>query len=185
MLLGTGSQLHQLPQGIFVTSFLTTPFYKSVTSLHTGGNILDLILTNSDDYVRNLAIHSSGHLVISDHFTLTFHLSTPLPSYSRYMPKYVYDYPKSKLRIFVIKFNLQNHSMSLDLFQTLLVIVTQRSTTTYGHFPTAAPLLPLSSSTQLVLLQTWKRQTCLTHSFTQCTNLASAIPLFHPVLSPP
>ena len=44
--------------------------------------------------------------------------------------------------------------MSLDLLQTLLVTVTQRSTTTYGHFPTAAPFLPLSFSTQLVLLQT-------------------------------
>ena len=62
---------------------------------HTGGNILDLIITNSDDCVRNLTIHSSGHLVISDHFTLTFHLSTTLPSYARYMPKYVYDYPKA------------------------------------------------------------------------------------------
>ena len=38
--------------------------------------------------------------------------------------------------------------MSLDLLQTLLVTATQRSTTTYGHFPTAAPFLPLSSSTQ-------------------------------------
>ena len=52
----------------------------------------------------------------------------------------------------------------------------------HGHFSTAAPFLPLSFSTQLMLLQTQKRQTCLTHSSTQCTNLASAIPLFYPPL---
>ena len=62
---------------------------------HTGGNILDLIITNSDDCVRNLAIHSSGHLVISDHFTLTFQLSTPQPSYSCYVPMLNYDYPEA------------------------------------------------------------------------------------------
>ena len=71
MLFGTASgQLHQVL--LFVTSFLTMPFYKSTTSLHT----LDLIITNSDNCVRNLTIHSSDHMVISNHFILTFYLST-------------------------------------------------------------------------------------------------------------
>ena len=82
---------------------------------HTGGNILDLIITNSDDCVRNLTIHSSGHLVISHHFTLTFHLSTPLPSYSRYIPKYVYDYPKADYN------RLCSYLLDLDFSPCLLL----------------------------------------------------------------
>ena len=62
---------------------------------HTGGNILDLIITNSENSVNNLTIHSSGHLVLSDHFTLTFSLSSTVPSSPHSICKYVYDYPKA------------------------------------------------------------------------------------------
>ena len=50
-------------------------------------------LTDSENSVSNLTIHSSDHLVLSDHFTLTFSLTSTLPS-SRF--KYVYDYPKAE-----------------------------------------------------------------------------------------
>ena len=49
------------------------------TSTHSKSNIFDLIITNSEDSVRDLTIHSCGHLIISDHFTLIFRLSASVP----------------------------------------------------------------------------------------------------------
>lgn len=84
---------------------------------NTGSNIRDLIITNSDNCVSNLTVHSSGHLITSDHFTLTFYLSTSLPSYSRYVPKYAYDYSKAdynRLCSYLLDFNFSPCLLSQD-----------------------------------------------------------------------
>ena len=88
------------------------------TSTHSKGNILDLIITNSEDSIRDLVIHSCGHRIISDHFTFTFRLSASAPSSSRSSPIYVYDYPKAdynSLCSFLIDFDFTSCLLSHDV----------------------------------------------------------------------
>ena len=88
------------------------------TSTHSKGNILDLIITNSEYSVRDLTVHSCGHLIISDHFTLTFRLSASVPSSSCSPPIYVYDYPKAdynSLCSFLLDFDFTSCLLSHDV----------------------------------------------------------------------
>ena len=62
---------------------------------HIGGNILDLIITNSDELVHNVVVNPHNTIIFSDHFIITFHicLSTlPVPPKATY---YSYDYSKA------------------------------------------------------------------------------------------
>jgi len=44
---------------------------------HICGNILNFILTNCDDHINSLSVHShNSHLITSDHYLISFDLST-------------------------------------------------------------------------------------------------------------
>ena len=206
------------------------------TSTHSKGNILDLIITNSEDSVRDLTIHSlwpsdyfwplhshlpfvslgtifllllsniclwlpQGWLQQSLLFSSWFRLHhmpfitwcwfgmernqvghlwrnelvhsqgqiapSSIPSansdiYPNASIPFARKYPKnqhptyetnlsSKLQPLVIKSNLPNHSMSLNLLQTVPVTVIQKSTIIFAHFLITALFHPLFFSTRLVL----------------------------------
>ena len=64
---------------------------------HIRGNILDLVLTNSDDRVINTSVIPNQHLMQSDHFNITFQITRstlPQPSPTTNQ-KYVFDFPKA------------------------------------------------------------------------------------------
>ena len=63
---------------------------------HIKGNILDIVLTNCDNYINNLTIHPHQGLSIqSDHFILSFSIAKSRPSPNLISPRYVYDYSKA------------------------------------------------------------------------------------------
>jgi hypothetical protein len=62
---------------------------------HAKGNILDLILSNTDELVTNLTVSSNNNWLSSDHFVITFSLAQQLPRNSPTIHKYVYDFPKA------------------------------------------------------------------------------------------
>ena len=64
---------------------------------HIRGNILDLVLTNSDDRVTNISVTPHQHLIKSDHFIITFQLTHSAPSQPppTSNQKYVFDFPKA------------------------------------------------------------------------------------------
>ena len=63
---------------------------------HIQGNILDLVLSNSNDCVTNLAVAPNKWLT-TDHFEVTFQLSQQihLTPTTVTIPKYVFDFPKA------------------------------------------------------------------------------------------
>ena len=67
------------------------------TPTHTRGNILDLLLTTSEDLIQNIRVISQHNLIQSDHFIINFCLtySTPPHSTSSANNTYVYDFPKA------------------------------------------------------------------------------------------
>ena len=75
-------------------------FDNSLTQLvdqptHIKGNILDLLLTNSNDSISNLSIASApNNWFPSDHFVIRFQLSQPLHQPVT-TPTYVFDFPKA------------------------------------------------------------------------------------------
>ena len=81
-------------------AFCDFVFDNSLTQLidqptHVKGNILDLLLSNSSDWVTNLTLASDNHWVSSDHFVVTFHLSQLIHPTPTITPKYVFDFPKA------------------------------------------------------------------------------------------
>ena len=62
---------------------------------HTKGNILDLLLSNTDELVTNLTISPINNWISSDHFVIAFSLAQQLIRTSPTIPKYVYDFPKA------------------------------------------------------------------------------------------
>ena len=62
---------------------------------HVKGNILDLVLSNSDELVTNLTISSNNNWISSDHFVITFQLAQQLFQTPSTIPIYVYDFPKA------------------------------------------------------------------------------------------
>ena len=61
---------------------------------HIQGNILDLVLSNSNDCVTNLAVAPNKWLT-TDHFEVTFQLSQQIHLTPTTIPKYVFDFPKA------------------------------------------------------------------------------------------
>ena len=76
-------------------------FDNSLTQLvdqptHTKGNILDLILTNSNKSITNLSIASApDNWIHSDHFVIRFQLSQTTHQPPVTTPTYVFDFPKA------------------------------------------------------------------------------------------
>lgn len=63
---------------------------------HIKGNILDLILTNSNECVANLSIAlTPDNWIPTDHFVITFQLSQTLHQPPVTTPIYVFDFPKA------------------------------------------------------------------------------------------
>ena len=53
-------------------------------STHINGNILDLILTNAENLVHNVSVHSTPpFLISSDHFLITFDIASALSTHSK------------------------------------------------------------------------------------------------------
>ena len=63
---------------------------------HIHGNILDLILTNTDDLIQNVVVLPHNlYPVQSDHFLVNFSMSISEQSLSNITLHYVYDYSKA------------------------------------------------------------------------------------------
>ena len=58
------------------------------TYTHVHGNTLDLLLTNIEENIHSLLIHSQQRLLSSDHYGRTFRLASKLPTY------YTFNYSK-------------------------------------------------------------------------------------------
>ena len=50
------------------------------TYTHVHGNTLDLLLTNIEENIHSLLIHSQQRLLSSDHYGRTFRLASKLPT---------------------------------------------------------------------------------------------------------
>ena len=64
---------------------------------HLKGNILDLILTNSDELLSNVEVIPPHHSLSSDHYIISFQLSLLKSVTPRQKPRYVFDFPKANL----------------------------------------------------------------------------------------
>ena len=66
------------------------------TPTHLKGNILDLVLTNSDELISNVEVTPPRHSLSSDHYIISFQLLSKSVS-SREKPRYIFDFPKGNL----------------------------------------------------------------------------------------
>ena len=58
---------------MFINEFIRFGLVQCIsTSTHSKGDILDLILTNSDNYIGNIKILSDHEACKSDHYAITF-----------------------------------------------------------------------------------------------------------------
>ena len=64
---------------------------------HLKGNILDLVLTNSDELISNVEVIPPHHSLSSDHYIISFQLSLLKSVTPRQKPRYVFDFPKANL----------------------------------------------------------------------------------------
>jgi len=66
------------------------------TATHIQGNILDLILADTDDdFISNVIVYPYNNQPIrSDHFLISFEICHDAHNQSRSNPKYIYDYSK-------------------------------------------------------------------------------------------
>ena len=63
------------------------------TPTHQQGNILDLLLTNIEDKIKELQVHSDPHLH-SDHYNITFSVNTKMNSISKFAPYFSFNFSK-------------------------------------------------------------------------------------------
>ena len=59
-----------------------------IDSTHVKGNILDLVLTNAENFIYDLFIADSLPLIPSDHCTVSFKIKYALPPFQRTSHKY-------------------------------------------------------------------------------------------------
>ena len=88
------------------------------TPTHIKGNILDLVLTNSTDYISNLDIKPSHPLICSDHHIISFDVRYVLPPVQSPKAHYVFDYSKavfSSLSDFLLQSDFSNCYQSNDI----------------------------------------------------------------------
>ena len=77
----------------FVFDNLLTQLIDQPT--HIQGNILDLVLSNSNDCITNLSVASNNNWIATDHFAVTFQLSQQIHPTPTTTPKYIFDFPKA------------------------------------------------------------------------------------------
>ena len=87
-----------LPSKSFCDFVFQNNLSQLVHSLtHLKGNILDLVLTNSDELINNVEVILPHQSLSSDHYIISFQLSLFKPVLSREKPRYVFDFPKANL----------------------------------------------------------------------------------------
>ena len=65
---------------------------------HLKANTLDVILTNACDAVHDLKVHPHNSTIInSDHYLVSFTISSVHQQYTRSKPNHVYDFPKADM----------------------------------------------------------------------------------------
>ena len=84
-------------------------------STHTKGNLLDLVLTNSDELVHNLNISSTHHAMSSDHSIISFCLLLSIPAFPTEESRYVFDFPFQGLCEFLLDYNFSDCFNSNDV----------------------------------------------------------------------
>ena len=67
------------------------------TPTHLKGNILDLVLTNSDELISNVEVTPPHHNLSCDHYIISFQLLLPKSVFFREKPRYILDFPKTNL----------------------------------------------------------------------------------------
>ena len=105
------------------STFCDFVFDNSLTQLidqptHVRSNILDLVLSNSEELVTNLTVSSNNSWISSDHFVITFQLAHELLHTPSTIPKYVYDLPKanySAIQSFLFDFEYSPCLQSQDV----------------------------------------------------------------------
>ena len=88
-----------------------------VVALTITGNILDIILSNSNDLVTNLSIASDNSCISSDHFAITFELAQQVFQTFATTLKYVYDFPKANyngIQTYLLDFDYSTCLQSQD-----------------------------------------------------------------------
>jgi len=86
---------------IAAEAFCDTCFENNLSQLiscstHIHGNTLDLILTNNDDLIDNISVSDTINIPIkSDHYAITFELSSFQPQPTENISQYVYDFSKA------------------------------------------------------------------------------------------
>jgi len=64
-------------------------------STHTHGNILDLILINNEDLIKNVSVNASDHSQIpSDHFPISIEIDLNCQPFKNATAVHAYDYSK-------------------------------------------------------------------------------------------
>ena len=85
---------------------------------HLKGNILDLILTNSDELISNVEVIPPHHSLSSDHYIISFQLSLLKSVTPRQKPRYVFNFPKANLTglcNFLLDFDLSSCLASVNI----------------------------------------------------------------------
>ena len=71
-------------------------YSQVVTSpTHEHGNLLDLVLTNNDDIIFDVQVHSEGTFIKSDHYLVSFKLKSILNHKPDSCPITILDYSKA------------------------------------------------------------------------------------------
>ena len=92
---------------------------------HIKGNILDLILMNSNECVANLSIAlTPDNWIPTDHFVITFQLSQTLHQPPVTTPIYVFDFPKANydgILSYLFDFDYSQCLLSQDVESSYMV----------------------------------------------------------------
>lgn len=65
------------------------------TSTHMKGNLMDLVLTNTDNLIHNLKVPPSHPLIPSDHYLIFLRVNHPIVSDKKNKTQYVFDFSKT------------------------------------------------------------------------------------------
>ena len=93
---------------------------------HLHGNVLDLLLTNIEENITSLEVHSNSSLS-SDHYDITFAVATVPKFSSKFMPYYTFNYSKGDY------YGLSNYLLSTDFTSCFLTHDIERIWHTIEH----------------------------------------------------
>ena len=93
---------------------------------HLHGNVLDLLLTNIEENITSLEIHSNSSL-LSDHYDITFAVATVPKFSSKFTPYYTFNYSKGDY------YGLSNYLLNTDFTSCFLTHDIERIWHTIEH----------------------------------------------------